>query len=46
MDERIRVNVNITLHSIPCNAITLDLADVTGTHLEDVRHTLHKFRLN
>jgi hypothetical protein len=46
MDERIRVNLNITFHHVPCSALTLDLQDVTGTHLEDVKHTLHKLTLD
>lgn len=46
LDERIRINLNISLLHVPCNALSLDIQDVTGAHLEDVKHTLHKLRLD
>lgn len=42
-DQRVRVNLNISLSQvltivikIPCHALSLELQDVTGAHLEDV----------
>jgi hypothetical protein len=46
IDERIRVNLNISFHSITCQAISIDYQDVTGTHLEDIHHSLYKIRLD
>lgn len=45
VDERVRVNLNITLHDVPCAVLSLDYQDVTGTQLEDVRYSLHKLRI-
>jgi len=44
--ERIRVNLNISLKEIPCQAISLDYQDITGTHFEDIKQTIHKLRLH
>ena len=34
--ERVRVNLNITMYQLPCNVISLDYADITGSHFEDI----------
>ncbi|CAD8178983.1 unnamed protein product [Paramecium pentaurelia] len=45
IDERIRVNLNITIHDMTCFALSLDQQDITGTHLEDMEYTIHKLRM-
>lgn len=45
-DERIRVNLNISLYEVPCEAVALDMQDITGFSLEDFQHTLYKLELD
>lgn len=36
LDQRVQVNLNMSLHHTPCSALSLDIADMTGAHLLDV----------
>eukprot|EP01016_Furgasonia_blochmanni_P050992 TRINITY_DN795_c0_g1_i2.p1 TRINITY_DN795_c0_g1~~TRINITY_DN795_c0_g1_i2.p1 ORF type:complete len:499 (-),score=70.86 TRINITY_DN795_c0_g1_i2:262-1758(-) len=44
-NDRVRVNMNLTFFELPCAAISLDYQDITGTHIENVQHTLYKLRI-
>jgi hypothetical protein len=46
IDEKVRVNLNISLYEVPCEAIGLDFQDITGTHFEDLQQTIYKLDLN
>ncbi|KAM3133548.1 hypothetical protein pb186bvf_014390 [Paramecium bursaria] len=45
VNQRVRVNIDIIFHHVSCEALSLDLQDVTGAHLEDIQYTVHKFRI-
>ncbi len=44
--EAVRVNLNISIHEIPCEALTLDYQDVTGLQVTNVQQTIFKLDLN
>lgn len=46
LNEKVRINLNITFEDIICKALSVDYQDTTGTHLEDIHHTIHKIRLD
>ena len=46
-DDFVNVNIDITMKSMPCDILSLDVQDILGTHKQDVfGDTLHKIRLN
>jgi hypothetical protein len=44
--ERLKINVNMTFASIPCNLLNMDVMDVAGEQQNDLRKTMHKHRLD
>jgi len=42
----LRINMNITFRSMPCNVLSLDAMDISGEHQLDVLHTIFKRRLD
>jgi hypothetical protein len=44
--EKMRINFDITFPSISCSLLTIDVMDVSGSHQEDVEHTVLKKRLD
>ena len=46
LEDKTRVNLNISLYDVPCEAVTLDYQDITGTHFEDLEQTMYKLHLN
>jgi len=46
IDEKVRVNMNISIYDIPCEALGVDFQDITGTHFEDLQSSIYKLDLN
>jgi hypothetical protein len=46
LDDKTRVNLNISIYDVPCEAISLDYQDITGTHFEDMEQTMFKLHLD
>jgi len=44
--ENIKINLNMTLHRVPCAVLSVDVQDVMGTHVVDVHGKLLKSRLD
>jgi len=40
--EKLIINIDITLHRLPCMILSLDIQDVMGSHSVNVHGTLHK----
>lgn len=45
-DEKLHINLDITLPKSPCAILSLDIVDVTGVHLVDIEGKLNKYRLD
>ena len=45
-EEKLHINLDITLSKAPCSVLTLDIVDVTGVHVVDIEGKLHKYRLD
>jgi hypothetical protein len=45
-DEKLHINLDITLFKAPCEILSLDIVDVTGVHVVDIEGKLHKYRLD
>jgi hypothetical protein len=45
-DEKLHINLDITLEKAPCSILSLDIVDVTGVHVVDIEGKLHKYRLD
>ena len=45
-DEKLHINLDITLEKAPCHVLSLDVVDVTGVHTVDVEGQLHKIRID
>ena len=45
-DEKLHINLDITLEKAPCHILSLDIVDVTGVHVVDIEGKLHKYRLD
>lgn len=45
-DEKLHINLDITLEKAPCHVLSLDIVDVTGVHVVDIEGKLHKYRLD
>ena len=44
--ELLTINIDLTFPRFPCYLLSLDAQDVLGTHVEDVKGSLHKVRLD
>lgn len=45
-EEKLHINMDITLPKCPCDILSLDIVDVTGVHVVDIEGKLHKYRLD
>jgi len=45
-EEKLGINLNISLPRVPCEILSLDVVDVTGVHVVDVGGQVHKHRLD
>jgi hypothetical protein len=45
-EEKLHINLDITLQKCPCDILSLDIVDVTGVHVVDIEGKLQKIRLN
>eukprot|EP00962_Isochrysis_galbana_P006110 scaffold1655_cov94-Isochrysis_galbana.AAC.1 len=45
-DQKIQINFNVTLHMLPCRFASVDIADIMGTHLQNVSTNLIKTRIS
>ncbi len=45
-DEVLRANFNITLHQVPCDFLSLDVSDLTGTSRHNITKDILKWRLD
>lgn len=45
-EEKLHINLDITLEKMPCHILSLDIVDVTGVHVVDIEGKLHKYRLD
>lgn len=46
LNDKTRVNLNISMFDLPCDAVTLDYQDITGTHFENMEQTMYKLDLD
>lgn len=46
INERIRVNLNVSIFEVPCEALSLDFQDITGAHFEDLQQTIYKLDID
>ena len=44
-EKKLQLNFNVTLHHLPCRFASLDIADVMGTHLQNVSANILKTRI-
>jgi len=45
-EEKLHINLDITLPKAPCGILSLDIVDVTGVHVVDIEGKLLKHRLD
>ena len=45
-EEKLHINLDITLPKAPCGILSLDIVDVTGVHVVDIEGKLMKHRLD
>jgi hypothetical protein len=45
-EEKLHINMDITLYNCPCHILSLDIVDVTGVHVVDIEGKLVKHRLD
>lgn len=45
-DNKLQINIDLTLHAIPCHIVSLDVQDLMMTHVLDVGGALKKYRLS
>lgn len=45
-DDQLNINLDIVFPKMPCDVLSLDVQDVMGTHMGDVRGNLQKKRLS
>jgi len=43
--EKLRINMDLTFHNLPCGYLSLDAMDISGDHQLDVDHNIFKQRL-
>jgi len=46
LEDKTRVNLNISIYDVPCEALSLDYQDITGTHFEDMEQSMFKLHLD
>lgn len=46
LEERLRINLNVTFHALTCKEVELVAMDVAGEHQLHVDHAMHKTRLS
>uniref|UniRef100_A0A7S3ES13 Thioredoxin domain-containing protein n=1 Tax=Haptolina ericina TaxID=156174 RepID=A0A7S3ES13_9EUKA len=46
VDEVLRVNFNVTLYQVPCEHLSLDVSDMTGTTRHNITKDILKWRLD
>lgn len=44
--ETLRINVDITMHALPCSILNIDISDFTGAHTSNVKGKLKKVSLD
>ena len=45
-DEVLRANFNLTVHDVPCEFLSVDVADMTGTNRHNISKDILKWRLD
>ena len=45
-DEKLIINLDISLPKCPCSILSLDIVDITGVHVVDIEGKLKKSRLD
>ena len=45
-DEMLRANFNISLHDVPCEFLSVDVSDMTGTNRHNISKDILKWRLD
>jgi len=45
-EEKLHINLDLTLEKMPCHVLSLDIVDVTGVHVVDIEGKLQKYRLD
>ena len=45
-DEVLRVNFNVTMHQVPCEFLSVDVSDMTGTNRHNISKDILKWRLD
>ena len=45
-DETLRANFNVTLHQVPCEYLSVDVADMTGMNRHNISKDILKWRLD
>jgi len=43
--EKLRINMDVTFHNLPCGYLSVDAMDISGDHQLDVDHNIFKQRL-
>jgi len=46
VDEMLRMNFNVTLHQVPCDYLSIDVSDTTGTARHNISKDILKWRLD
>ena len=46
LESKLQINFNVTLHALACRYASLDIADVMGTHLQNVTSNIIKTRID
>ena len=44
--NKLKVNLDITMHHLPCKILSIDVSDFMGTHTLNVQGTIVKSRLS
>ena len=44
--EKLSVDVDITFPRVPCYLLSIDVMDISGEHLDDIKHDVKRTRLN
>lgn len=45
-DTRVDINFDITFHKLPCSFLTIDVMDISGLNMHDVKDSIFKIRLD
>ena len=44
--EKLSVNVDVTFPRVPCYLLSIDVMDISGEHVDDVKHDIDRTRLD